>query len=67
MTQFHEGQEVEVSYLSNGGFGPRKWREAKIISIYHGATFATCVVEFPSGVRVAFGANHIRAAEWWKR
>ena len=67
MTKFHEGQEVQVRPQSKM-FGV--WRNAKIVDVHNGGSFETYVVEFQSGVRVAFDSHNIRAVgldvEEWK-
>jgi len=59
MTQFHEGQDVEVYGQTNTY--PRDWRKAKIRhpggDKYIGEWW---YVQFPSGDRGCFAAEHIR-------
>ena len=58
MTQFHKGQEVEVTKGFDGN--PLGWRKAKIIK--RGEPYSkTWMVEFPDGTRAMFDAEHIRA------
>lgn len=70
MTQFHEGQEVEVSAEFNGGMpnGFTTWRKAKIVQIIpdgteHWDSRDGHEVQFPDGHRAVFNADHIRATE----
>jgi hypothetical protein len=64
MTQFHEGQEVEVRFRAGprddlGGF-EITWRKAKIVSFdKHGGGYVQ--VQFPDGSRAVFDAAHVRA------
>jgi len=53
MTQFHEGQEVEVWCFPDGD-----WEKAKLIWIW-----PTYKVEFPDGSRASFDAEHIRGVD----
>jgi len=71
MTQFHEGQEVEVATVLDADkivdgdrvFG--EWRKAKIVGITRIDPQANDEpveydAEFPDGTRRIFHANHIR-------
>jgi len=61
MTQFHEGQEVEVAPLSEM-FGA--WRKAKIVEVDQRAVQTSPIkhlVEFADGTRGVFDADHIRS------
>lgn len=75
MTQFHEGQEVEVQIevaLGDAYDAPMstatemRWRKAKIVE-WAGADQAIYnpperwIVQFPDGSRAVFDAEHIRA------
>lgn len=53
MTQFHEGQEVEVYDYRPGG-----WCKAKIVGPYRTSDYI--MVEFPDSTRAVFDAEHIR-------
>lgn len=62
MTQYHEGQEVEVWRIRNC-FGDSEWRKARIVcylppapEIYEGGY----EVQFRDGTRGVFAAEHIR-------
>ena len=61
MTQFHEGQEVEV----RGVYRDPYWRSGKIVSheaYLHGAHEPDrYFIEFPDGTRAVLDAHHIRA------
>jgi hypothetical protein len=64
MTQFHEGQEVEV--LTDPAFprGTYAWCKAKIVALTpygNDGTTGHWHVQFPDGSRGAFDADHIRA------
>jgi hypothetical protein len=60
MTQFHEGQDVEVLMApKKHGFAC----EAKIVEIAPVGHPAYWLVQFPDGTRAVFDAEHIRAAE----
>jgi len=69
MTQFHEGQEVEVAPLSEM-FGV--WRKGKIINVLKRGKIVNVVklenhpwcVELADGSRVLVNADHIRAVEY---
>lgn len=74
MTQFHEGQEVEVARDVGGMFPYKNWRKAKLIRMAPdgGAIFNPVYeVQFPEpngkydvdGTRAVFDAEHIRAIE----
>jgi hypothetical protein len=56
MTDFYEGQQVEVPE-------PLRWRKAKIITVVEcrGEVPWQYLVEFPNGLRAHFDAAHIRA------
>lgn len=58
MTQFHEGQEVEIlAYLDTT---EPEWQKAKIVREFlDGAAWE---VQLPNGARAAFKPEHIRAA-----
>ena len=65
MTQFHEGQEVEVTKGFDGN--PLGWRKAKIVQIiwldvikHREHKFE---VEFPDGTGAVFDTAHIRECE----
>jgi hypothetical protein len=64
MTQFHEGQEVEVRIKAptqDGGY----WRKAKIVRCDNKGLYPApypYIVEFQDGTRAVFDAEHIRAA-----
>ncbi len=60
MTQFHEGQEVEVR-VSEDGQIYREWRKAKIAYPVKGNFAHSYFVQFPDGTRVVFDTEHIRA------
>jgi hypothetical protein len=68
MTQFHEGQEVEVSTpLEASLYGQRVWRKAKIVKRDHmtdtdQADERLTPVRFRDGTRGVFNVDHIRAA-----
>jgi hypothetical protein len=55
MTQFQKGQEVEVEFTGT----TLEWRKAKIVSVC--GRLERYIVEFRSGVRVAFNKDEIRA------
>lgn len=59
MTQFHEGQDVEV-----WGANMYPWRKAKIIRRYEPARpgHEDYRIQFSDGVRAVIDAAHIRAA-----
>jgi hypothetical protein len=64
MTQFHEGQEVEVATHSPE-LMKTGWRKAKIVyktKLMH-EDRAGYAVQFPDGTRGVFSAEHIRAVE----
>jgi len=61
MTQFHEGQEVEVKWRDGIRYG---WKKAKIV--WQATSCAPgnpkCYeVEFPDGASATFDADHLRA------
>jgi hypothetical protein len=63
MTQFHEGQDVEVwngfdNLSSPGGASKPLWTKAKIVREYLEPN--TWVVVFPDNSRAFFDAEHIR-------
>lgn len=66
MTQFHEGQEVEVVQPTNHpveGWPGYYWRKAKIVrdrAKSGRAPEGYEVVQFPDGARAVFDAKHIR-------
>jgi hypothetical protein len=63
MTQFHEGQEVEVAqdFLRNDGIAPHCWRRAKILTVSRpNEPPQTASVIFPDGISAVFNAEHIR-------
>ena len=69
MTQFHEGQEVEVRAEVYPAVGVRvyAWYKAKIVCVFRDKQ---CQVEFPDGMRTlstgdraVFDADHIRAID----
>ena len=66
MTQFHEGQEVEV----RGVYRDPYWRSGKIVSheaYLHGAHEPDrYFIEFPDGTRAVSHVDHIRLpqSEW---
>jgi hypothetical protein len=62
MTQFHEGQEVEVLCDDEQGRSMMFWRKAKIVPSALPDGVHHCV-QFPDGTRAVFDAMHIRAAE----
>jgi hypothetical protein len=65
MTQFHEGQEVEVwgdIYPKSGG-RLTDWRKAKILNddcIARKDGVHCYTVQFPNGTRAVFDTEHIR-------
>jgi len=56
MTQFHEGQEVEVLFQATNW-----WRKAKIICQDRAPGYRGWHVQFPDGTHGVFYAEHIRA------
>jgi hypothetical protein len=60
MTQFHEGQEVEVTQSFDCGVAIYGWRKAKIVCEYPNGV--AHLVEFTDGSRRIFREDHIRAA-----
>jgi hypothetical protein len=61
MTQFHEGQEVEVT-RRDPSIPNWNWRNAKIAQRRVGkGTYCNYMVEFPDGTSAVFDAAHIRA------
>jgi hypothetical protein len=65
MTQFHEGQEVEVALGKRRWDDGKYWRKAKIVcpafpADKHGPEMFD--VEFPDGTVAVFDADHIRVA-----
>jgi hypothetical protein len=60
MTQFHEGQEVEVWY---GTDGAPLWHKAKIVNVVKLENHPWCV-ELADGSRELVNADHIRAVEY---
>jgi hypothetical protein len=65
MTQYHEGQEVEVATVERSNFGAR--RKAKVVNPDWHLHLAlpnsgAIEVEFPDGKRAVFNADHIRSA-----
>jgi hypothetical protein len=58
MTQFHEGQDVEIADR-NTDFGV--WIKAKIIAIYD--DIGAAIVEFNDGTRRTLDTQHIRALQ----
>ena len=70
MTQFHEGQEVEVGVLVPPGAHHAffmEWRKAKIVG-RDTVNYCACdvcnsgwLVQFPDNTRDVFDAEHIRA------
>ena len=75
MTQFHEGQDVEVAIsvpvICNQNDPPvyheLEWRKAKVIVVPGDRN--QFLVRFPDGSRAVFDAEHIRAIEikWFQR
>jgi len=70
MTQFHEGQEVEVATLVAGYALKQdeagRWRKAKIVArLVNDRTtnLQRYEVQFPNGSRAIFDAEHIRAIQ----
>jgi hypothetical protein len=65
MTQFHEGQEVEVVGLMWDGLDPEsawKWRKAKILYyVERTGGIDWYEIEFANGTRGVFETDHIRA------
>ena len=61
MTQFHEGQEVEVAIFAGGG---GRWRKAKIVECMMTTLggIERFEVEFVDGTRAVFNAGRIRPA-----
>jgi hypothetical protein len=59
MTQFHEGQEVEIYWEFKRR--AERWHKAKIVEPPRSAYSTQCQVEFPDGTRGVFDADHIRA------
>jgi hypothetical protein len=57
MTQFHEGQEVEVLDTEPPGKWHADWRKAKIVDAH-----PPYIVEFTDGTRAGFDAEHIMPA-----
>lgn len=57
MSAYQDGQKVVVRKYTGGD-----WIRAVVVDSYHGDGFLTYVVEFSSGVRVAFDAANVRAA-----
>jgi hypothetical protein len=69
MTQFHEGQEVEIwdgfGVLRGGQPGSAVWRQAKIIGVSRGLGDPALnpgdyAVQFPDGTRAVFDAKNMR-------
>lgn len=65
MTQFNEGQEVEVRHeLADGKWAASYgWSKAKIMAGTELSSTEKFVVEFADGTRAVFDADHIRAVE----
>jgi hypothetical protein len=62
MTQFYEGQEIEVLTGHDCLITGRVWSRARIIRLYEPSTWEYCV-EFPDGTRTVANAEHIRAVD----
>ncbi len=62
MTQYREGQEVEVRVQTSPLGYQIDWRKAKIVGFRTWSTWIDYHVEFPDGTRGVFSAEHIRAA-----
>lgn len=58
MTQFHDGQEVEVRSETYRDDEARQWRKAVIVE-YQGRIYSC---RFPNGTRAVFAADYIRVA-----
>jgi len=65
MTQFNEGQEVEV--LTDPAFprGTFAWRKAKIVAPTMHTHRELYTVQFPDNSRAVFDAAHIRSTPFW--
>lgn len=63
MTQFHEGQDVEVRMRTSPRGYQVDWRKARIVSVHAGNGFETDIVEFPNGVQLAYDSASIRAVK----
>jgi hypothetical protein len=63
MTQFHEGQEVEVTQSFDCGVAIYGWRKAKIEGM-HGDKY---LVKFNDGTYADSEMDHIRAAKDWRQ
>ena len=63
MTQFHEGQEVEVVRIRGYPRPFRVWDRAKVVTCLDqtAAEPNLYVLQFPDGTRSVFDAEHIRA------
>jgi hypothetical protein len=65
MTQFHEGQDVEVLRMTSVGRNGKTfaWRTAKIIRLVKPSDPPAYRVQFPDGSRGAFEEEQIRALD----
>lgn len=65
MSQFHEGQEVEIYELGNAihSVDSRNWRKAKIVRHSWDHPGYRWEVQFPDGTRAALDAEHIMEAK----
>jgi hypothetical protein len=65
MTQFKEGQQVEVLQYGKTSQDPDVWRKAKLGYALptNDKALRSYRVEFPDGTRGVFDADHIREAQ----
>jgi hypothetical protein len=65
MTQFQEGQDVEV-YSSCELLDERYWRKAKIVARYYNGVVAEYEVQFPDGTRAISDAIRADLQKEWE-
>jgi hypothetical protein len=67
MTQYHEGQEVEVYKVTQDAYAGfkerRRWYKAKIVSLPYTTYSTQHQVMFLDGTRAAIDEDHIRPVE----